>query len=158
MKKILFVTGSGGHSTESLILFEQIKDKFEFEFLLENDDPFTKKQIKELKIYEAITIRGKKENFLFTIFRGIKCSIESFFVFIKSKPDIILSAGPGIAIPISYLGKLFGKKIIFIESWSRVNTKSIAGKFIYPISNQFYVQWPEMTKIYKKGIYKGRLG
>lgn len=158
MKKVLFVFGSGGHSAQSRILFGQMKGEFEFEFMLENDDPFSKKWLKGETIYEVTPIRGKKEWLIATLWRIVRCSVESLIVFFKSNPDVILSAGPGIAIPISYLGKLFGKKIIFIESWSRVTTKSIAGRVIYPIADQFYVQWPEMTSVYPEAIYVGRLG
>ena len=55
------------------------------------------------------------------------------------------------------IGKLLGKKIIFIESWSRIYKKSSSGKFAYLFANLFFVQWPEMKKQYPKAIYAGRL-
>lgn len=160
IQKILFVTGSGGHSTEVLILFQQLQKKIntKIEFLLERDDPLTKKRIGKNRYHQATKTRSKNEPLALSFFRTIICSIESLVIFLKSKPDVIISAGPGIAVPISYIAKLWGKKIIFIESWSRVTTKSIAGKLIYPIADQFYVQWPEMKKQYPKAIYAGRLG
>ncbi|MDP3029141.1 MAG: hypothetical protein Q8O04_06545 [Deltaproteobacteria bacterium] len=47
---------------------------------------------------------------------------------------------------------------IFIESWSRVTTKSTTGKICYYLSDLFFVQWPELIKRYPKAIYAGRLG
>jgi len=158
MKKVLFIFGSGGHSAESLILLKQMGPNYKYEFMLENDDPFSKKKLDGHKVYEATTIRGKKEVFAVTALRILMCTLQSIIIFVKSNPDVIISAGPGIAIPISYIGKLFGKKIIFIESWSRVETRSIAGKLIYPIADQFYIQWPDLQTAYPKAIFKGRLG
>ena len=157
MKKVLFVFGSGGHATQSLRLFIEMKDRFDFEFMIEKDDPFTAPKLEGYNIYQVESMRGKKENVFSTLFRAVVCTLQSVMVFSKSYPDIIISAGPGLAIPISYLGKFFGKKIIFIESWSRVTTKSISGKIIYPIADEFYIQWPDMQKVYPKSIYKGRL-
>ena len=54
-----------------------------------------------------------------------------------------------------YLGKLFGKKIVYIESYARMNNKSLSGKLIYPIASLFIVQWKEMLKLYPKAKYLG---
>lgn len=158
MKKILFVFGSGGHAEEALRLFRSINKNFSFEFMLEKGDPLSEEKLKGFRIFKVVPTRGKKESYLVTFFRTILCSIESVCVYFKSRPDIILSTGPGLAVPISFIGKIFGKKVVFVESWSRANTKSISGKLIYSIADDFYVQWPEMKKKYPKSIYKGRLG
>ena len=74
----------------------------------------------------------------------------------KEKPDLILSNGAEIAIPTLYVGKLFGVKIIFIESWCRVNKPSTTGKVIYPISDMFLVQWESLLSKYgSKAEFQG---
>jgi len=84
--------------------------------------------------------------------------IQSFFIFFKEKPDVIITTGGGIAIPISFLGKLMRKKIGFIESSSRVKTPSLTGKILYPIADLFLVQWKCLLKRYgKKARYEGRV-
>ena len=70
-------------------------------------------------------------------------------------PDIIISTGALSTIPMCLLGKVFRKKIIFIESFAKVNSPTLTGKLIYKIADQFYVQWEEMLDIYPKAIYKG---
>lgn len=157
-KKMLIVCGAGGHAAEALALYKDIKDSFVCSFLLESSDSLTAKKLKEEPIYKAVAVRGKKEPAIMIIPRLIWCTLQSFFILFRAKPNIILSTGPGFAGPISIWGKIFGKKIIFIESWSRVNTKSWPGKLLYPIADQFFIQWPEEKKNYPKGIYVGRLG
>ena len=81
---------------------------------------------------------------------------QSLDILLKEKPDVIVSTGAGIAIPTCYLGKLFGKKIIFIESFSRIKRRSATGKTIYPIADLFLVQWKSLLKEYgDKAKYKG---
>ena len=56
-----------------------------------------------------------------------------------------------------YIGKLFGSKIIYIETYANRNTKTATGRLIYPISDLFIVQWEEMLKIYPKAVYGGSI-
>jgi beta-1,4-N-acetylglucosaminyltransferase len=83
--------------------------------------------------------------------------VESLVLIAKANPNAIISAGPGIAVPISLIGKVFGKKVIFIEDWSRVYHKSSAGRIVYRFADLFFIQWPELNKVYPKGIFAGRL-
>ena len=73
--------------------------------------------------------------------------IESFFILIKFRPKIILSAGAAPAVLFSYLGKfLFGSKVIFIESISRVKTPSLSERWLSNDFDRFYVQWSSLKK------------
>ena len=47
------------------------------------------------------------------------------------------------------------KKIIYIESFARVDNASLTGKLFYKIADVFIVQWEELLKIYPKAIYGG---
>lgn len=75
----------------------------------------------------------------------------------KEKPDLIISTGAAVAVPFFYLGKLFGAKTIYIEVFDRIDTSTITGKLVYPISDKFIVQWDEMKKIYPKAINLGSI-
>ena len=56
-----------------------------------------------------------------------------------------------------YLGKIFGSKIIYIETFANRNTKTATGRLIYPIADLFIVQWKEMLKIYPKAVLGGSI-
>ena len=49
------------------------------------------------------------------------------------------------------------KKIIYIESFARVDEASLTGKLMYPIADKFIVQWEEMLKLYPKAVYGGAI-
>ena len=94
-------------------------------------------------------------NIILLILNIIIVSIQSLKIIFKEKPKVIISTGADVTIPICYLGKLSGKKILFIESICRVNDLSPTGKIVYPIADLFLVQWERLTKKYTKAKYWG---
>ena len=68
---------------------------------------------------------------------------------------MILTTGTHTAVPMCYIGKLFGSKIIFIESFAKRDSANLSGKMVYPIADLFMVQWESMLKVYPKAVYKG---
>ena len=48
-------------------------------------------------------------------------------------------------------------KIIFIETFAKINTPSLTGRAVYPIADVFYIQWPELKSYYPKARYVGKL-
>lgn len=60
-------------------------------------------------------------------------------------------------VPMCYLGKIFGSKIIYIETFANRNRKTATGRLVYPIADLFIVQWEELLKIYPKAVYGGAI-
>ncbi|MEM5878043.1 MAG: PssD/Cps14F family polysaccharide biosynthesis glycosyltransferase [Candidatus Aenigmatarchaeota archaeon] len=146
--KICISCSMGGHLVEVLQL-KNVYKKYNYFYLT-----FYKKglvdEIKGEKIYFV-------ENPGRNIIKLLKNILQTFFVLKKEKPDIIISTGAGSAVPSIIIGKLlFNAKIIFIESFARINTKSLSGIIAYPFSDLFLVQWKNMLKLYgKKALYRG---
>jgi UDP-N-acetylglucosamine:LPS N-acetylglucosamine transferase len=81
-----------------------------------------------------------------------------FGALVKEKPDLIISTGSEIALPVFYIGKLLGIRTMFIESLCRIKGPSMTGKLIYPVSDVFLVQWKELLAGYgKKAQYWGNV-
>jgi UDP-N-acetylglucosamine:LPS N-acetylglucosamine transferase len=80
---------------------------------------------------------------------------QSLRIFMQEKPDVVISTGADTAIAFCLLAKLFGKKMIFIESLARISSPSLSGKLIYPLADLFFIQWPENKKFFPKGIDAG---
>ena len=158
MEKLVIVLGSGGHTAQMLKLANLLGKRYEYEYIIAKEDNLSEKKIKiSGKIYKIHRTREIGENLFTSILKQIKGCFEAFPIIKKSKAKTIIACGPHIAMPICFVGKLLGKKIIFVESWSRVYSKSYSGRFIYLFANLFFVQWPEMKKLYPKAIYAGRL-
>jgi len=43
-----------------------------------------------------------------------------------------------------------GKKLIYIEVFDRVDKPTLTGRLVYPIVDEFIVQWEEQLKVYPK--------
>ena len=75
----------------------------------------------------------------------------------KERPDVIISSGAAVAVPFFYLGKLFGAKLVYIEVFDRIDKPTMTGKMVYPIVDQFVVEWEEMKKVYPKAVNLGSI-
>ncbi|GET15721.1 PssD/Cps14F family polysaccharide biosynthesis glycosyltransferase [Ligilactobacillus agilis] len=75
----------------------------------------------------------------------------------KEKPDLIISSGAAVAVPFFWLGKLFGAKTIYIEVFDRIDKPTVTGKMVYPVTDEFIVEWEEMKKVYPKAKNLGSI-
>lgn len=46
-------------------------------------------------------------------------------------------------------------RIIYVESFCRVDKLSLSGKLLYHIADRFIVQWPQLLSQYKRAEYLG---
>lgn len=154
-KKVLFVMSHGGHTTQMLLLDEQLRPKVDICYLVLKRERFGLDKMQG-KIFRIFGARKKDSGLIYDIFGTFAMIFQSIWILIKARPIAIISCGTSSAVPISYLGKLMGAKVIFIESWSRVYDQSLSGRLIYPIADLFFVQWKKMKALYPKAIYAGR--
>ena len=147
--KIGLVGSSGGHLTH-LYMLKPTWQKYE-RFWVTFDKEDARSLLKEEKVYSCY----------YPTNRNIKNLIRNTFVawkvLRKEKPDILVSSGAAVAVPFFYLRKLFGKKLIYIEVFDRVDKPTLTGRLVYPITDQFIVQWEEQLKVYPKAINLGSI-
>lgn len=100
-------------------------------------------------------VYGTKDHMLPYPFKLIYNCFKSLFLYLRIHPDYIITTGAHTAGPMCLIGKIFGSKVIYIETFANINTKTITGRLLYPVADRFIVQWPSMTKIYKDSIDGG---
>lgn len=145
--KIALICSSGGHLIELMTLRKVLK-KYK-KFWITFKSPITKTTLKGEKFY---LVDDPRRNIL----KFIPLFFESLKLFLKEKPDVVITTGAGVVIPFCLVAKLFGKKLIFIESFARIKTPSITGKVLYPFSDLFLIQWKKNLEFYgKRAIYVG---
>ena len=149
MLKICFVSSSGGH-WEELMCLKKIMDKYDSFFITEKGGQLNDSESKN--IYGVDKIDRKEKWFILNF---IALFIKSFKIYFNERPDVVITTGALVSYPICVIAKLFRKKIVYIESFARVNSKSLTGRLIYPISDLFLVQWKEMLELYPKAKYVG---
>ena len=81
--------------------------------------------------------------------------IESFIIFIKERPEVVISTGALATVPICLLSKLFRKRLIYIESFSKITTPTMTGKFVSKMADLVIIQWADLKRFYPNAIYGG---
>lgn len=76
-----------------------------------------------------------------------------------SRYDIrmIITTGPGLAIPVALVAKLKKVHVLHIETWCRFSSKSLTGRFMELLADDFWVQNQELKALYPKAHWCGRL-
>ncbi|WP_279605134.1 PssD/Cps14F family polysaccharide biosynthesis glycosyltransferase [Aetokthonos hydrillicola] len=80
---------------------------------------------------------------------------QVFSIVGSEQPDLVISTGASLAISFAFVSKYFKKKFVYIESISRSQELSLSGKLVYPLSDEFYVQWSNLCSKYPKAVFKG---
>lgn len=163
-KEILLVYGSGGHNEQMKRLHKSLKalsqnQNQNLTFISLCDDDV--KYIVTEKKYIVQSVTNKFSYFMLLLKLPLKLiNILKVLNIIKKENNItsVISTGPGLSIIASLYFKIFMKvKIIHIETWSRFYSKSLTGRFMYYIADDFFVQNKELLNTYPKASYKGRL-
>ncbi len=152
-KKVLFISSTGGHLKELLQLRPLFKEYDSY--LITEKTESTKKLKTEFKNKMGYLVYGTKEHFFIYPFKLLFNTFKSFYYYILFHPKYIITTGAHTAGPMCVIGKLFGSKIIYIETMANIYKKTVTGKLIYLFADLFLVQWESMLKLYPKAIYAG---
>jgi UDP-N-acetylglucosamine:LPS N-acetylglucosamine transferase len=78
-------------------------------------------------------------------------------LFRRLRPRAVVTTGAGVGVPFCYVGRLFGARVIYIESFSRISEPSLTGRLIYPVAHEFFVQWPQLKRHFSRARYEGAI-
>lgn len=149
MKKICFIASSGGHF-EQIMMLKPLMEKYKSFVVTEKTNYSVSNN--DIKFYYLKQVNRHEVKFIpYMLINAIK----TLGIFFKEKPDVVISTGALATIPMCIIAKLFRKKIIFIESFAKINSPTLTGKLVYKFADQFYVQWEDMKEFYPDAICKG---
>jgi len=158
---ILLIAGGGGHLEQMKRLYSTLElDKEDFDVLLITEKSVSVKVSNFTKVCYFDPLRDKYSKWKalllppFVLLKHIYLSIQ---LFNKYNIKLSISTGPGIAIIPMLVAKLYSKKIIFIETWSKFYNLTFTAKIILNYADVFYVQNKELLARSKKAVYSGRL-
>ena len=149
--RVAFVASSGGH-LEELSKLRAIEKMYDC-FLVTEKSDFMINDFCERK-YLVPKMSRKQITF---IPKFIWLFIRTIQIMAKEKPDFVITTGALIAYPFCVVGKLMGIKVVYIESFARIDEPSLTGKLVYNLSDLFMVQWEEMLNKYPKSMLGGEL-
>lgn len=155
-KRVLFISSTGGHLDE-LLQLKGMFDNYDYHIVTEK----TKSNLSLKKKFPkrvSFLVYGSYSGVLSKIIYPFKLfynTIKSFFIYLKVRPQFIVSTGAHTSGPMCLLGHLLGSKIIFIETFANSKTKSRTGSIVYKFADLFIVQWESMLELYPNATYGG---
>ena len=147
MKKVMFISSTGGHLEELL----RLKSLFiDYDYSLVTEKTKSNLSLKDKYKNVSFLCYGTKDHLFSYLFKFTFNCFKSIGLYFKYHPKYIVTTGTHTAVPMCYIGKLFRSKIIFIETFANRESQTLAGRLVYPIADKFIVQWEEMLKFYPK--------
>ena len=147
--KVIFAASSGGHYAQ-LMQLKPVMEKCDSVIVTEKTDSMKKEEHMYLL---KQTNRREWNCFFFELYN----LFYSIYILWKEKLDLIVTTGVLAIIPLCLMGKLFGAKLVYIESFAKIKSGTMTGKLLYHFADKFYVQWETMKKVYPKAEYIGSL-
>lgn len=147
--KIIFAASSGGHY-EQLLMLKPLMQKYPS--IIVTEKTTYQAQDKVISTYYLKQINRKEILFLPKLIFNF---FKSLVIVIRERPNVMVTTGVLSIIPLAFIMKLKRGKLIYIESFAKTSSKTMSGNLLYRYADQFYVQWPDMQKLYPKAIYKG---
>lgn len=155
MKRVAFISSTGGHLNELL----QLKELFPYyqTTIITEGGPSTKHLKTAYPNQVHTLIFGSKEHPFSYFFKFTANAFISLYYVLRFRPQVVVSTGTHTAVPFCYWAKLFRAKLIYIETFANVHKGNVAGKLLYPIADHYLIQWESLKEVYPKAEYAGRI-
>lgn len=153
MKKVLFTSSAGGHLCELLQLSPMFSDYDSY--LVTEKEATTLTLEKDLRMTVFYLNPLRKTFVVVLALKVIINAIISLKYLSMIHPNIIISTGASVSVPLCILGRFYGAKIIFIETFAASSKPTLSGKIMYRFADVFITQWEVMLKYYPKAKYIG---
>jgi UDP-N-acetylglucosamine:LPS N-acetylglucosamine transferase len=153
MKRVLFISSTGGHLSELMKLKPMFKD---YDYQIMTEKTKTNSMLKEEfgnRIHYVPY--GTQDHLLKYIFIFAFNWIKSFVLFVKYRPEYIITTGTHTAVPMCHIAHLFKAKVIWIETLANATTPTKAGDMVKDIADLIVVQWESMLDVYPDAVYGG---
>ena len=145
--ELLLVCSTGGHLLQ-LVALESAWSGFSRLWVT-----FDKSDARSLLRDERVTYAHGPTN------RSVKNLLRNVVVAWRTvrrvRPDVVLTTGAGVAVPFAWIGRLFGARVVYVESLTRITGPSLSYRLIRPVADRRYVQWEELHELLPGTRYAG---
>jgi beta-1,4-N-acetylglucosaminyltransferase len=142
MTDVLVVCSPGGHFSEARELVEGLQS-VDYKFVI-HLAPAIPESMKDRIIVAPHAERDPR--LILQFFFALRCLWQE-------RPKIIITTGAAIAVPFGLAAKLYGIKLIYIESPTRVNTPSLSARLCYRFADVLYVRHRALLKFFPNASY-----
>jgi UDP-N-acetylglucosamine:LPS N-acetylglucosamine transferase len=74
-----------------------------------------------------------------------------------TRPRVIITTGAAVAVPFAWIGRLTGRRVVYVESLTRIERPSVSCRLVRPVVNRCYVQWPELAGSVRGSRFVGNI-
>jgi len=75
----------------------------------------------------------------------------------RERPAVVISTGAAAGCLCCYWAKLFGAKVIWVDSIANTKKLSMSGRMVRPFAELILSQWPEVARRYPNVEYAGEV-
>jgi beta-1,4-N-acetylglucosaminyltransferase len=146
---LLLVCSSGGHLLQLCALREA------WEGLDRAWVSFDKSDVRSLLAGERVVhAHGPTNRNLGNLIRNGALAIR---LVRELRPRAVLTTGAGVAVPFAWVARLYGARVVYVESMTRIEGPSLSMRLIAPVASRLYVQWPELAPRVRRARFAGRV-
>ena len=145
--RMCVVCSAGGHLAEALAAIEMVQHDM---CVVTHKDGHVASLLKGRRAYYVLDPHTSVLKYALNF-------VQSLVVFLRERPRVVLTTGAGIALSMCLLGKIFGSRVIYVESGARVITPSRTGRLLDGRVDLFVVQWRPMLEHHPDAVYGGPL-
>ena len=149
--RVCLVASQGGH-VEELWQLKELREKYDYYLVVPKTAWTQKLECKKIFIQDL-----NRKNIFTKVFSGLYMIMEQAPILFKNPAEVVITTGAAVAVPICIYAKIFGKKVIYIESMARITSPSKTGLLMYKIADLFIVQWKELLDFFPKAVYGGSI-
>ena len=75
----------------------------------------------------------------------------------RLRPRVVLTTGAGVAVPFAWIARLRGARVVYVESFTRIDGPSLSLRLIAPVADRVYAQWPELNRAFPRARFIGNV-
>lgn len=157
-KKLLVTLGGGGHLYQAKSLIRSLGDAYEFCYVTTPDSmSFSRSGLPEGRIFRIPSIISFTEPPWRLAWNRVASVFVAFYILATARPDAVICVATAFSIPLLLAARLTGRRGIYIESITRVRTRTVTGRIVdrLRLARRFYAQWPVTADLYRSAVYRG---
>lgn len=145
--KVMLVCSSGGHLAQLLALRSWWERHDRVWVCFDTDDARGALAGERLVIGHSPTTRNVPN-----LLRNLWLAVG---VLRRERPDVLMSDGAGVAVPFFWIGRLFGARTVYLEVYDRIDSPTLTGRLVRPVTDLFLLQWDSQLESYPGAVVAG---
>jgi glycosyltransferase involved in cell wall biosynthesis/UDP-N-acetylglucosamine:LPS N-acetylglucosamine transferase len=141
--KVCLISSAGGHLAQLEAISRALQDFDRYVVTLKSSQ--SEDIMPGTRRYLIMQILRNPASFLVNF-------VQSLRIFLKERPDVVITTGAGDVLPTVFLAASLGATILFVESYARVSKPSLVGRLISRWCDCIFVQWAELKATYRDSI------